>query len=255
MSPQHEKDWIWVIAYINRDHIERVETDLLNHGYGAVRVYIPTVRILKKQFKNKNIYEYVPLLFNYGFFLIPFKKACDADFLINMRLKIPAVYSWVKDPIAVMKKKPKLRMDNKDPDLEEEEPKIKVLKKPKQTPKVAIAREVEIAELMKTSEHMSVFSDDIIDQLEVGSFIILRGYPYENMPAEIVAINQAQKKVKVRLLLETMMAEVMVHFENIFYTVYSDLKESGREKSLDEIGERSNRSLDKIYAQISYGED
>lgn len=256
MSPTDRgNDYVWVIAYINRDSIHRVEEDLLNHGFGAVRVYIPTVRILKKQFKNKNIYEYVPLLFNYGFFLIPFSKACDPDFLINMRLKIPAIYSWVKDPIIVLKKKPVLRMDNKET---EEEPTIggvKILKRPIRNPKVAIARETEIADLMKTSEHMSVFSDRAVDQLEVGSFIILKGYPYENMPAEIISINKTTKKVKVKLLLETMMAEVMVHFENIFYTVYSDFKESGREKSLDEIDERSNRSLDKIYAQISYGED
>lgn len=253
MSLQNRPDYVWVIAYINRDYIDRVEVDLREHGYGAVRVYIPTVRILKKQFKNKNIYEYVPLLFNYGFFLIPFNKACDADFLINMRIKIPAVYSWVSDPIAVLKKKPKLRMDNKE--TPEMIGKYKVLKKKVGTAKVAIAREYEIAELMKTSEHMSVFSDDVIDQLEEGSFIILKGYPYENMPAEIISINKAKKTVKVKLLLETMMAEVMVHFENIFYTVYSDLKEHGKEKSLDEMGENNHRSLDKIYAQITYNDE
>ena len=76
MSPG-KLDHVWVIAYINRDYVERVESDLLKHGFGSIHVYIPTVRILKKQFKNKNIYDYIPLLFNYGFFQLPYDKACD----------------------------------------------------------------------------------------------------------------------------------------------------------------------------------
>jgi hypothetical protein len=120
--------------------------------------------------------------------------------------------------------------------------------------KVAMATEKEIVDLLHTSEHMSVFSDEIIDKLEVGSFITLKGYPYEGMPAEVTSINKENKRVKVRLLLETMIAEVMVNFENIFYTVYSNYDEEGREKSLDEMDLKGKRNLDKLYAQIQYGE-
>jgi len=258
MSPGTKLDYIWVIAYINRDYVERVESDLLKHEFGSIRVYIPTVRILKKQFKNKNIYEYIPLLFNYGFFQLPYDKACDVEFLKNMREKIPAIYAWVADPVAVMKKKPNLRMDNKDTEEEKEEVTedgIKILKKPLQIPTVAIAKEEEIVSLLRAAENMSVFSDGIIDQLEIGSFITLQGYPYEGMPAEIVDINKSKKEVKVRLLLETMITTATVSFENIFYTVYSNFDKTHREKSLDEIDAKGKRGLDKIYAKISYGED
>jgi hypothetical protein len=258
MSPT-KLDYVWVIAYINRDHISRVEDDLLDRGFGAIRVYIPTVRILKKQFKNRNIYEYVPLLFNYGFFQLPYHKACDVEFLRQLREEIPAIYAWVVDPVKVLKDNPHLRFDNKEAEEEEEEElapgELRKLKKIEQTPNVATAKEEEIVSLLKAAETMSVFSDGIIDQLQEGSFITLQGYPYEGMPAEIVDINKVKKVVKVRLLLETMITTATVSFENIFYTVYSDYDKKLKEKSLEEIGEKGKRNLDKIYAKIGYGEN
>lgn len=230
--------YVWVVAYINRDHIGTVERDLIKAKLSAIKVFIPTVRILKKQFKNKNIYEYVPLLFNYGFFQIPYEKACDSSFLRMMRENIPAIYSWVTDPISVIKKKPNLRMDNL-----------------RGITDVAIAREEELVGLLKLSEELSVFSDSVVDKLEEGQFITLKGYPYEGMPAEIVSINKSKKQIKVRLLLETMIAEAVVSFENIFYTIYADFADEGKEKSLDEISEKSKRGLDRIYAKLNYGSE
>jgi hypothetical protein len=252
--PQTELDHIWLIAYINRDYVDRVEKDLLKHGLGSIRVYIPTVRILKKQFKNKNLYEYTPLLFNYGFFQLPYNKACDIEFLKEMREKIPAIYSWVSDPITLITTKPNLRADNREKKESEEEEidGVKVLKKPERIPQAAIAREEEITSLLKAAENMSVFSDGIISQLQEGSFITLQGYPYEGIPAEIVDINKSRKEVKVRLLLETMITTATVSFENIFYTVYSDFDKSHREESLDKIDAMGKRNLDKIYAKINY---
>jgi len=257
MSP-HPIDYIWVVAYISRDHIDRVEDDLLERGFGSVRVYIPTVRILKKQFKNKNIYDYVPLLFNYGFFQLPYDKACDVEFLKKLREEIPAIYGWVNDPTKLIKTKPNLRKDNKDTPEEEPEPEptnedgIKILQKKKQIPKIATATEEEIVELLKSAENQSVFSDGLVEQVNVGDFLTLQGYPYDGMTAEIVEINTNKKTVKVRLLLETMITTAMVSFENIFYTVYADFDKQLKEKSLDEIHEKGKRSLDRIYAKLGY---
>jgi len=258
MSP-YKYDHVWVVAYISRDHIHRVEDDLLDRGFGSIRVYIPTVRILKKQFKNRNIYDYVPLLFNYGFFQLPYDKACNVEFLRKLREEIPAIYGWVLDPTKVIKTKPRLRMDNKNPELEEEEEVdesgVKILKKVHQIPKVAIAREEEIVELLKAAENQSVFSDGLVERLQEGDFLTLQGYPYDGMTAEVIDINTNKKQVKVRLLLETMITTSVVSFENIFYTVYADFDKSLKEKSLDEIHEKGKRSLDRLYARISYGED
>ena len=71
MELKISKDTSWAIAYINRDFIDRVEIDLGKYKkYEAVKAYIPTVRILRKKFKGKDIFEHVHLLFNYGFFQI-----------------------------------------------------------------------------------------------------------------------------------------------------------------------------------------
>ena len=196
MSPQ-KYDYIWVVAYISRDHIHRVESDLLLKGFGSIRVYIPTIRILKKQFKNRNIYEYVPLLFNYGFFQIPYNKACDIEFLKKLREEIPAIYGWVLDPAKTLSRKPNLRMDNKDTKIKEETNKngIKILKKSRKKVRIATATEEEIVELLKTAENMSVFSDELIEKLQLGDFLTLQGYPYDGMTAEVVNVNKQKKQV------------------------------------------------------------
>jgi hypothetical protein len=255
---RHE-DYVWIVAYINRDYVETVETDLVKYGFSAVKVFIPTIRVLKKQFKSRNIYEYVPLLFNYGFFNIPFNSACDPDFLKRLRDKIPVIYAWVKDPLKTLKTTPHLRMDNKS-QLPEEPEEIQevlmpILKKPELSTPIAIVTEQEISNLLKASEHLSVFSEDVADMLKEGQFITLKGYPYEGMPAEIVKIDKNHKKIKVKLLLECIITEATVHYENIFYTVYSDFTKPMREASLEEMHERSSRTLDKIYANINYGSE
>ena len=247
-------DWVWIVAYINRDFVEVVETELVTHGFSAVKVFIPTVRVLKKQFKNKNEYEYIPLLFNYGFFCIPYTNACDPSYLRRLKDKIQVIYAWVKDPIKTLKSNPRLRMDNKDsaPEDELNNEGVRILHKPDINTEVAIVTEEEIANLLKTSEHLSIFSDDIVDKLEIGQFITLKGYPYEGMPAEITKIDRAKRQIKVKLLLECIITEATVHYENIFYTVYSDFAKPMRESSLDELDTYSNRTLDKIYANITY---
>lgn len=233
-----EKPKVWLVAYINRNFIETVESDLVKYGFNDIKAYIPTVRLLKKQFKGKNIYEYVPLLFNYGFFQLNFSKACDPVYLTFLKNRIPAIYGWVKDPLTVLSERPRLQPNNKSGNL---------------TVAAASATEFEITELLKTSEHLSIFSDDVIDKLEPGGFLILKGYPYDNMPAEVVSVSKAKKEVKVKLLLETIISEVTVNFENIFYTVYSDFNEKCKEDSLEDIDAKGIRYLDKLYATINYG--
>jgi len=247
-------EYVWVVAYISRDNINTVQDDLLSCGMGSIKVYIPTVRILKKKFKNKNIYEYVPLLFNYGFFQIPYEKACDVEFLKKLKEGVPAIYGWVSDPTLLIGIKPNLRMDNGDSE-ELSEDGIKFIKRPKLTPKVAIAREEEIVSLLKTSENMSVFNDGLIEKIKEGDIINLKGYPYDGMTAEVVSISKTKKEVKVRLLLETIITTATVSFENIFYTVYNDFDKSCKEKSLEELSEVGIRRLDRIYAKISYGNE
>ncbi len=231
------KDEIWCIAYINRDYIYTVEKELKQYDYDMVEAYIPTVKILKKRFKGKEEFEEVPLLFNYGFFKMPFEYACNEEFLSILRQRLTCMYAWVKDCSKVLEDKPQLRADNSGL--------IKAL------PRMAIATDTEVSILVKASAENSIYSSQDLDNIEEGSFITLHGYPFDNIPAEVIKISHSKKEVKVRLLLETLMKEISVSFDHVFYTVYKNFDEESKDKSLNEMEEKNKNSTDKLFAKIT----
>ena len=176
---------IWVLAYINRDFIVRAETELKRYGHDDIEAYIPTVRLLKKKFKGKNVFEFVPLLFNYGFFKIPYHKAINPDFLMELRHHITCIYAWVKDPAKIHNNTTNLSKDNSNF--------IDAI------PQVAIATDKELATLLEASESMSIHCAEDLERFKPGDHLILEGYPFEGMPAEIISINPKKKEVKVKL--------------------------------------------------------
>jgi len=231
---QNFKKEVWLIAYVNRDFIHIAEEELARYKYHFIKAYIPTVRVLKKKFKGKNIFEFVPLLFNYGFFRVPFHYAANEDFLVELRSRITCIYGWVKDPTKdLMRKNPRLRMDNRG------------LIKP--MPVTALATDKEISFLVKQTQAVNVYSAEDLKQFGPGDYIKLKGYPFDDMPAEIIHINLSKREVKVKLLVDALVKEATVSFENVFYTVYQSLDSDYKVRSLDEIRENhGNNALDKI---------
>lgn len=219
-----EKDNVWLIAYIHRDYINKAEEEIKYYGHEDVEVYIPTVRVLQKKFKGKNIFEFVPLLFNYGFLKVPYYKACDPEYLIRLKTQITCIYGWVKDPAKIQVDKTGLRRDNAN--------------SPEAIPSTAMATDKEVAELITSSQSMSIFNKEDMDRIQPGDHIKLQGYPFENMPAEIISIDHRKGEIKVKLDIESIMREVTVAFENVFYTVYKNFEEESRESSSDEMNER-----------------
>lgn len=211
----------WLIAYINRDHISIAQDELKKYGHKDVEAYIPTVRILTKKFKGKNHFEFVPLLFNYGFFKVPLEKAKNPDYLMELRHHITCIYAWVKDPINIQKN---LRKDNKSSSYA--------------LPAAAIATDKEVTRMIKASESMSIYCAEDLKRIKPGDHLKLEGYPFEGMPAEVISINHKKGDVKVRLDIENVVREVTVSFENVFYTVYKNYNEDSRESSSDELVEK-----------------
>lgn len=235
------KKWskfVWCIAYIESSYISKVEKDLSAFPeYIGITAYIPTVKILKKVFKGKNEFEEIPLLFNYGFFKIPVELACNQEFLSEMKSRISCLYGWVKDPVAVMRNKPKLKVGND----------LAYYNIP-----IATAEDQEVSNIIENQKNLSIYDKDDIKNRKPGDIITLRGYPFEDMDAEIVSINHNKGEVKVKLLLHEMLKEVMVSFDNVFYTIYrGDYDDSlGKNKSLDEIQTRGFASIDKIFMKL-----
>lgn len=229
-----DPEFIWAVAYINSSFISRVQHDLDKFAeYGNIEAYIPTVKILRKQFKGKNEFEYVPLLFNYGFFKIP-RKLVNAEFLGSMKDNILCIYAWVKDTTQLIHEKPTLSLNKTQPRIS-----------------VATATHDEIARLVNTKSQLSVYSQDEISSLQEGMLITLKGYPFDDMPAVVKEINHKSQKVKVDLLLESIMKEVTVAFENVFYTIYHGHYDETtfKEKSLEEIRDKGKNSLDRLFSK------
>lgn len=216
---------VWVVAYINRDHIGIAEEELKRYGHKEVEAYIPTVRLLKKKFKGKNVFEFVPLLFNYGFFKIPYSKAVNPDYLMELRHHITCIYAWVKDPAKTVRSgKSGLKSDNSN--------------NTDALPNCAIATDREVATMVKATESMSIYNAEDLKQFSKGDYIKLEGYPFENMPAEIISINHKKGEVRVKLDIDAIVKEVTVSFENVFYSIYKDFDENSREDSTDELIDR-----------------
>jgi len=228
-----KKDKIWVIAYINRDYIKVANDELAQYEYDSVEAYIPTVKVLKKQFKGKNVFEFVPLLFNYGFFKIRYQDACDPSFLMLLRERITCIYGWVRDPSRAMSEELNLNFGNTGI--------IQAI------PKAATATDKEVANMVKATKSMSIYTERDLDRIKVGDFIKLEGYPFDGIPAEILKINRRKGEVKVKLHIDELVKEMTVSFENVFYTIYKNFNENSRESSTDELREKyGENSVDHI---------
>jgi transcription antitermination factor NusG len=225
-----ESNLIWVIAYINRDFLNVVELELKRYGYD-IEAYIPTVRVLKKQFKGKNVFEFVPLYFNYGFFRVEYEDACNPEFLLELRSRIGAIYGWVKDPLNNIKKNASLRDNNQE--------------SYKALPGSAFATDNEVALMAKNTENLNVYSSEELKRFKKGDYIKLKGYPFDDMPAEIKKINYHKKEILVELQMDDVMTkEVTVSFENVFYTVYQGYDESlSNDVNFDELESHHKNSL------------
>lgn len=189
-----ENEFTWCVAYVDSKKIQHAEKQLAkNKRYKDVEAFIPTVQVLKKQFKGRDNFDNVPLLFNYGFFRIPIEKAMNPEFLGELRKDISCISGWVRDITRLGKN----GMD------------------------VAFASDIEIAALIEYAKSNSIHTSEDIENLKEGDMITLIGYPWEGMQAEVISVDKRKKEAKVALIIEAELSQtVKVSFDNIFYTIY-----------------------------------
>ena len=216
----------WVICYINSSKLNTLQEDLSQfRKYKQIKAYIPMVRVLKKQFKNKKHYDEIPLLFNYGFFEVPSYFIYNPHFLDMMKKDIGAIYAWVRNPGKTIEINPNW---------------------------IATASSQEIQNLVLQQEDNSIRSGVDTDKLGPGSIVTLSGYPFDGLQAEIIEIDPKKKEVLVSLLLENSMTDrVKVDFDNIYWTIYkSEYMNTGmKEKSTDAYMEQSH-NIDNLYTKV-----
>lgn len=225
----------WLVAYVDINHLINVNSELLRiPGGEEIEVYIPTVKVLKKKFKNEEFFEDVPLLFNYGFFRVPRRLAANRLFLDVMKAQINCIFAWVSDVTKVLRTLPILHEGNVAYYSDAHIP-------------VATATSAEIAALVDKARENTIFTQTEIDKIVVGSLITLRGYPWEGMDAKVLEVDERHKNVKVSILLFQQQKDVVVPFDSVFFTIYHGNNyndDLSNHKSLDEM--RENKTMDKL---------
>src|SRR5690606_23974803 len=116
------------------------------------------------------------------------------------------LFSWVTDP-AKMEKPSKGK--KKKPNTN----KLRAIP-------YAYCDEETVKRLMKVAQKESIHSSEDIDTLKPGDIINLIGYPFEGMEATVVSIDKRGKSVIVEIGDLGMSREVVVSFDNVFYSIY-----------------------------------
>lgn len=200
--------------------IEEDELRFRSVGFKDCRLVIPKIRYLKRVVFNKEEWGEKPLLFRYGFMELPIEIARNPVHLNLIREKSRCISNFVY---------------RRATDLEQEMLRIvdqfgtdNILRK--QVIVETISGE-EILTLQNYARSASVYHNTT--QLSVGSFIILRGYPLDNVPAEIV--EKFGKTIKVKVLSTGYV--ISVQEENLYYSPYEDDEEGHyQEISFTELG-------------------
>ena len=226
-------DSIWVIIYVNTDNLKYLQRDLLKSiKFRSITPYIPTVKVLTKHFKGKEEHKEVPFLLNYGFLRIPIKYASKPEFLKYLKSHISCILGYVKNENTCV-------VRSKD-GFEYQLP-------------LAIASDDEVTQVYTASQNASIFSQEDINNLTIGQSVTLHGYPFDGVLAIILGVNQHKKEVRVSIEIYKSVKEISVSFDNIFYTVYnSSMELPMKEKSLEEIQEANQTTLDTILMKHNY---
>lgn len=226
--------YVYCIFRLGRKFYKRINKDLISRGYKHVKAIVPTISVLKKSRKGKNEYEDVPLLFNYGFIRMRSDKAFDRYYLNKIKRDIPGILSFMKSLDHKPKRK-RLRIDNAE-DFDDYSV-------------VATISRDEVIRYKHMAKANKIYSVDDITRVGIGDYVILRGYPFEGIPAILLESNLNTKKMLVKLYPETDgNLEIEVPMENVLYSAYHESDEyklysTDFEKDISQIPDGSTEEL------------
>ena len=176
MKKARSSSVVYCIFYIERDYYTTINQELEENGYGKkLRAIVPTVRILRKVVHGREVYEEVPILFNYAFMRMPRELAYSREFMNKLKKQISGIRGWLRSPESLHPKKIKKRIDNIDifDDFS----------------LVATATKKEVRHFQRLSRQNKRFSVQDIMNIKVGDYIVLKGYPYDGIDATVVNVN------------------------------------------------------------------
>lgn len=217
-------EYLWLIAYVDSSLTYLIEKDLAkSNQYLGVEAIVPTIKVLKKQFKGKETFQDVPLLFNYGFFKIPYTWAINPDLLMKVKDDITCISHWVQD---------------------------RALGNP--LAKAAVVTEEMVHAMMAAAKEDSIHSVEDVNKLKVGEIITLMGYPFSGLDARVVSIDKKCKTIEVQVKLAdsedwSSLRTIQVSFDNVFYSIYQGSYHDNynREKTLTDYQQKTKMTSDE----------
>lgn len=204
--------YVYTICRIDTKDWRNINHELVEHGYKDIKCFVPTLTMVKKTYRGqKKEVEEVPMLFNYGFIRMRSEVAYNRNFLFHLKREIPGIVSFLKSLDSMHVKKKRRRVDNAE-DWDD-------------FSKVATVTKKEFRHYMRLSRANQVFSLDEV-MVNVGDFVVMRGYPLDGMPAKVLDFNYPNKTAIVEIYPgEGSVLSMQIPLENILYSPYEHYQE------------------------------
>lgn len=224
--------YVYAICRVDKDNFLGINKDLKKYGYKNIRAIVPKVELLKHIKNGSKVYEYRPLLFNYGFVKMFNDVAHDRIYLDNIRKDIPGIHSWVRSLDNLHEKRIMRRTDSR---LDFDD-----------FSKVETVSKSEVLRLQKVCKQKYTHSN--LADVAIGDMVTLNTYPYVGMDALILGINMASNTARIELFPGNVSVMIIdVALDIVLYSVYRDYDDKvitqEQDFSLDIIPDDSSEEL------------
>ena len=203
------KKFVYCIFYLEKKYYQNTQEQLQQAGFHRLKAIIPMVKILKKTIKGKMQFVEEPVLFNYGFIKMPSEFAYDRQFLNKVKKAVPGIQHWLKDTSTLHTKKKRRRIDNAE-DWDD-------------FSLVATCPRKDVRRFLKISRENQQYNLDDFVRVTPGTFVQLKGYPYEGMSAKVKKVDHNTRTIELDMV--TIMGGSLIltlPFDNVIYSVYMD---------------------------------
>ena len=203
--------YVYCIFRLDRKHWSDINDQLKERGYKRMRCFVPTVSIIRKTKNGKNTTEEVPMLFNFGFMRMSTKLAYNRQFLRDLKKEIPGINGWMLSLESMHPKRLRKRVDTEDFD---------------DFSKVAIITREEYKYYKKLTKKNQVYTMKDTLRIPPGSFITLKGYPFNGLGAQLEDINYMNRTAVVKIYPGgNSELRMQLPLDNVLYTIYDSYED------------------------------
>ena len=94
----------------------------------------------------------------------------------------------------------------------------------------------------------TLYSKDAVLNLHRGDYIVLHGYPFEGMGAEVYDVNLNTKYISLGIQMGRGQLEIQLPLDKVLYSIYQDFDEetfinSSEKKNIEAYGDVSGESM------------